>query len=319
MIITDLFVPFPDELQIAATSRVPAPPRVEWTSAWGDLFFRVKGADPQIVWCVLGRGARAKRPLSRARLATLNKYVSAAYAGRTFFRVVPFSDGDDWALVRPKRALVKSPTQPTGAVWHWSADFPAPQGQIEWLSQPLRWFESWLAETADANLQKARAVATLNVAERSWFPLCRVPQVRAHWECLLPALQKLSYDIFEESSKGEPLRWNMGWIAEAREHRLPPYWRYDWSSTSPSGLSELLSLLNQYFPLELQLASWNEIGVRGGKSPHIPPEFTTNLTTQHEKLEAALLWRNFGREIGEGERVEAALSQLLGDYAQASG
>ena len=114
MKITDLFAPFPDELQIAATPRVPTPPRVEWASAWSDLFFRVKGTDPRITWCVLGRGAPEKRPLSKARLETLNKYLSAAYSGRTFFRVVPFADGDDWALVRPKRALVKSPVQRQG-------------------------------------------------------------------------------------------------------------------------------------------------------------------------------------------------------------
>lgn len=141
MKITDLFAPFPDELQLAATPSLSNPPLIEWTSGFGDLFFRIQGAGLQIVWCVLGRGAPAKRPLSRARLATLNKYVSAAYAGRTFFRVVPFSDGDDWALVRPKRALVKSPTQPQGAIWQWSANFPAPNGQIEWLSQSLEWFE----------------------------------------------------------------------------------------------------------------------------------------------------------------------------------
>ena len=115
MKITDLFAPFADELQLGPSARLANPPLVEWTSGWGDLFFRPKGADTEIVWCVLGRSAPAKRPLSRARLATLNKYLSQAYAGRTFFRVVPFSDGDDWTLVRPKRALVKSPLQKKAA------------------------------------------------------------------------------------------------------------------------------------------------------------------------------------------------------------
>ena len=195
MKITDLFAPFPDELQLAATPRVSSPPRVEWASAWGDLFFRVKGADPQITWCVLGRGAPAKRPLSRARSATLHKCLSAAYAGRTFFRVVPFEGGDDWALVRPKRALVKSPVQRKGAIWQWRANFPAPDGELEWLSQPLNWFENWLSEEPKQGLEFARSFA--RVAEekrRDWSAKEASSVVRSHWEHLLPALQKLSWD-----------------------------------------------------------------------------------------------------------------------------
>ena len=200
MKITDLFAPFPDTLHLAATPRLSNPPLIEWTSGFGDLFFRIQGADPQIVWCILGRGAPAKRPLSQQRLATLNKYISAAYAGRTFFRVVPFSDGDDWALVRPKRALVKSAVQRKGAIWHWKANFPAPQGQIAWMSQPLEWFENWLSENADGDLQAARAFARLNDDERKWTDLTRDLETPEKWDALVPALQKLSYHETDENS-----------------------------------------------------------------------------------------------------------------------
>lgn len=306
MKITDLFAPFADELQLAATPSLSNPPLVEWTSGFGDIFFRIRGADQQIVWCVLGRGAPTQRPLSKARLATLNKYVSAAYAGRTFFRVVPFSDGDDWALVRPKRALVKSPTQKKGAIWQWSADFPAPQGQIEWLSQPLDWFDNWLSESANADLQAAREFARLSDDARMWFPLCRESQARAHWEKLAPALQKLSYHFFYR----HPVTWYLILIDGNMKHEKTPFWRTD-CPLVPT-MNDCFSLLWRTFPLDYQLDLWRGVGLRGKEAALVPPRFEmTSPATQHEKLEAALLWRDFGREIGESERVEAALAQLL--------
>lgn len=305
MQITDLFAPFPDELQLAATPRVTEPPSIEWTSAFGDLFFRPQGADPQIVWCVLGRGAPDKRPLSRARLTTLNKYISEAYAGRTFFRVVPFADGDDWALVRPKRALVKSPTQKKGAVWQWSANFPAPQGQIEWLSQPLLWFENWLSENAADTLQAAREFATMNEEERKWWPLSRKKGVWQQWEKLLPALQKLSCPADKTS-----LTWS---ISIGTYHQGLGISSRSWPRgyLSAPAIKKLENLLSATLPTMLYEPRYLTIGIRGKKRRRIMPEFTIAAPTQHEKLEAALLWRDFGREIGESERVEAALSQLL--------
>ncbi len=53
MNIRDLFVPFEDELQLLPTKRAPSPPVVEWHSAFGDLFFRFKDAEPEILWCDL--------------------------------------------------------------------------------------------------------------------------------------------------------------------------------------------------------------------------------------------------------------------------
>ncbi len=305
MKITDLFAPFADDLQLSATPSLSNPPFIEWTSGFGDLFFRIKGADPQIVWCVLGRGAPNKRPLSKQRLATLNKYVSAAYAGRTFFRVVPFSDGDDWALVRPKRALVKSPTQKKGAIWQWNANFPAPDGQIEWLSQSLKWFESWLVKNGTNELQAAREFATMNEEERKWWPLSRKKGVRQEWEKLLPALQKLSCPADQTS-----LTWS---ISIGTYHQGLGILSRSWPRGyfSAPAVRKLEILLSALLPTMHYEPRYLIIGIRGKKRRRVMPEFTIAAPTQHEKLEAALLWRDFGREIGESERVEAALAQLL--------
>ena len=305
MTITDLFAPFPDELQLAATPRLSNPPLVEWTSAWGDLFFRIQGADPQIVWCILGRGAPEKRPLSKARLATLNKYISQAFAGRTFFRVVPFAAGDDWALVRPKRALVKSPIQRKGAIWQWRAKFPAPDGEINWLSQPLSWFENWLRETADEELKSAREFSHLSDDEREWRIITRDLKTANKWDALTPALQKIGFYLLDQYSKT--------WHLYAHNDEVPIYPLYEWKvrPAELEPLMELVKVIQEQYSLKYQGKSWRGLGVRGKKADNEIPTYKATAPTQHEKLEAALLWRNFGREIGESERVEAALSQLL--------
>ncbi len=304
MKITDLFQPFPDELQLLSAPKLSVPPLVEWTSGFGDLFFRAKGADPQILWCVLGRGAPEKRPLSKARLATLNTYVSGAYAGRTFFRVVPFADGDDWALVRPERALVKSPQQQTGAIWQWSADFAAPQGQIAWLSQPLEWFENWLPDPRA--LQTPREFARLSEYERQWIVISRdLSETPQKWETLMPALQNVGYEMLDAHA----LTW---YLYGHSINGVPVYPLYQWNNRpSLAPLIELTKILQQYYPLEYQRKRWRGIGVRGKRADNKTPTYKASEPTQHEKLEAALLWRDFGREIGQSERVEAALSQLL--------
>ena len=303
MKITDLFAPFPDELQLSATPRLSSPPLVEWASAFGDLFLRVKGADPQTVWCVLGRGAPAKRPLSKARLATLGKYLSASYGGRTFFRVVPFEGGDDWALVRPKRALVKSPVQRKGAIWQWSADFTAPNGEINWLSQSLGWFENWLPDPRAT--QEARDFARLSDYERKWRIITRDLKTAAKWDTLTPALQKLGYDQTDQHSR-------IWYLYGHRINDVPIYPLYQWATrpaTAP--ILELTKLLQDKYPLEYQREKWRGIGVRGKRADNEIPTYKATEPTQHQRLEAALLWRDFGREIGESARVEAALSQLL--------
>ena len=303
MKITDLFAPFPDQLELSPRARVPEPLGVEWASGFGDLFFRPQGANPEMLWCVLGRGAPTKRPLSSARLKTLNTYLSAAYAGRTFFRVVPLSDGDDWALVRPKRALVKSLWQKKGAIWQWSASFPAPQGQLEWLSQPLNWFEEWLPDPRA--LQAPREFARWSDDDRMWLPLSRDAAARAQWNLLTPALQKLSYSALNPSVQSWHLFGQNGTGAP-----IYPLYQLQKHPLAHSILA-LASALQETYPLHYQSALWRGIGVRGKKSKHIAPSYKAARPSQHEVMEAALLWRDFGRKSGESARVETALNELL--------
>jgi len=304
--IRDLFVPFEDELQLLPSKRVPAPPLIEWKSAFGDFFFREKGADPQILWCVLGRGAPPKRPLSKQRLDTLKGYVSPAYASRTFFRVVPFADGDDWALVRPKRALVKSPAQPMGAIWQWRATLGDGQKEMVWLNQPLAWFEEWLREQSSRELDLAREIAPLGADARMWA-LFTGP--RDKWEVLVPALQKLVFDVSEMSSEKAASTW-----------RLSPHGRFvtlrpDWTPTEsplPEASLKLITILVGQLPLQFYRSRWRSIGIRGKEQTLVIPSFSIQAPSFHERLEAALLWRDFAREIGKEDEIEPLLRELMG-------
>ena len=305
MTIHDLFAPFADELQLLPSPRVPNPPLIEWTSAFGDFFFRVKGAEPEILWCVLGRGAPPKRPLSAVRRATLQKYLSPAYAGRTFFRVVPFEDGDDWALVRPKRALVKSPSQDKGAIWHWKADFGNGMNQLDWLGQPLAPLQNWLAEKPTRDLDIARAFACLGNDARIWSVYIGAEGVHERWKTLVPALQKLSFDPASELPR---TTWRL------REHGRTVTVVSDWTPQPfaiPDAANKLLGVLGKQSPLQCHQSRWRGIGVRGKEQLRSSPTFIVEAPSHHERLEAALLWRDFAAEIGKRDEIEPLLRELL--------
>lgn len=303
MNIRDLFVPFEDELQLLPSKRVPAPPLIEWTSAFGDFFFREKGADTQILWCDLGYTVTPKRPLPPARRATLGKRVSRAFNGRTFFRVVPFEDGDDWLLVRPKRGLIKSPAQSAaGAVWQWEASFGDGRKQIVWLSQPLAWFEEWLSGQNGLDLDAARLFAPLDAQGRTWAPFGGDERAQS----LIAALQTLCFDT---QSGITTSIW-----------RLSPtlsgvYIYPDWHPTKPTispAAQGLLALLKHYLPLQFRRERWLTIGIGGKEQRQVMPVFTVQAVSAHERLEATLLWRDFAREIGLESEVEPLLRELMG-------
>ncbi len=299
MTIRDLFAPFEDELQLLPSPRNPNPPLIEWRAAFGDFFFRVKGMEPEVLWCDLGYTITSKRPLPPARRATLVKRVSRAYAGRTFFRVVPFEDGGDWALVRPKRALVKSPAQTDAAIWQWKSDFAQGQTHLAWLSSDLAWFENWVAQQPSDEREQARAFSRMDAHARQWSPYVGEPRTDEKWKVLVPALQKLVLGPKAEKP-------TTTWIgARGTTVVLFPEWTY--LKARHSGPAQrLFEVLVSTLPLHFQQSNWR------GLRPHSAPTFVIEPSSQHERLEAALLWRDFGREIDQSDKVEPLLRKLLG-------
>ena len=163
-----------------------------------------------------------------------------------------------------------------------------------------------MQENADDELQSVREFARLSDDERNWLPVCRERQTRDKWEQLVPALRKLSYSYFLHPQAA----WYLTLISNDMKRNSAPFTNQ--LNTPAPALLDCFAVLWKYFPLDVQHKLWRGIGVRGKEAFHVPPRFeVTSPPTQHEKLEAALLWRDFGREIGQSARVEAALAQLL--------
>ncbi len=304
MILNDLFTPFGDELQLRPSPHTPNPPLIEWRAALGDFFFRPKGADPQILWCDVGYTISPKRPLPPPRPTTLAKRVSRAFNGCTFFRVVPFPDGDDWLLVRPRRAIVKSPHQPAGALWKWNCASNSKLTQLDWLSQPQSWFESHLKDLKDdLPLQMARDCAALGEDERQWNPSAS-PET-AHWKTLALALFILATPASISS---------VSWTITRPKSIEGPVVPLCYSSANskprllfPQSAEVLLQLLQS----SISLPYWRSLDASYERIRTHFPFYRIEAITHHERLEAALLWRDFGQQIGKSVEVEGALSELM--------
>ena len=178
-------------------------------------------------------------------------------------------------------------------------------GEIEWLSQPLSWFESWLLGHQDEPLQLAREFVLLSDDDRKWWPINREAGARQRWEQLLPALQRL---CFPENSRS--IEWVIG--SWSKELAILPQDYSPFHFYHPA-VQELAKLLKATYDIKIKHPRYFDIGVRGKKQTRHSPSFTATAPTQHELLEAALQWRDFGREIGQSKRVESALNQLLND------
>ncbi|BCM90492.1 hypothetical protein IAD21_02345 [Abditibacteriota bacterium] len=314
MTIQDLFEPFEDDLQLQSTPRFPTLPIIEWRSAFGDFFFRIKGANPQILWCDLGYTVTPKRPLPPARQTTLTKRVSRAFAGRTFFRVVPFADSDEWALVRPKRALVKSPHQPNGAWWEWNAKFPTwGKTQMQWLSQDSDWFKRWLndQQSKHESLRSAREVARLSDEERKWAPVIAPVEVRQQWEQLARALQLLTV-----APNQSPHQWEIAGKQVQRKVLClsidaNPYFQNQLPKCILSAALKLRDELTARFAIPVDFSRWRGIEPNGDQQFYVFPLFDLSMDSIHEKMEAALLWRDFLAGSSRRTELEAALNELM--------
>ncbi|RYX86107.1 hypothetical protein EON83_02495 [bacterium] len=314
MTIHDLFEPFEDELQLRPSPRIPVAPLIEWRAVFGDFFFRPKGANPQLLWCDLGYTVTDKRPLPQARQTTLTKRVSRVFAGRTFFRVVPFANGDDWALVRPKRALIKSPHQMTGACWQWNANFRAiAKTQLQWLSQDFSWFSCWLKEQQHKSegLHQARDFALQSDEERSWTPIVAPLEIRAHWLELAQALQLLSAPPEEPSPiwwiTTKPIKENLPCLfLDAKVHI-----RDKLTERQLQAALQLREELTTRFALPVDLMRWRGLEPNGEQQFYTFPHLTPDSASMHQKMEAALLWREFVAPSNRRHELEEAIRELI--------
>ena len=300
MKIRDLLVPFEDELQLLPSSRVPNPPLIEWKSAFGDLFFRAKGMEPEVLWCVLQDDLSLKR-------------LSRAWYGCRYFRVVPFDEKGDWMLLRPKFAFVKSPQQPHGAFLEVEAPFTEKMTQRKWLEKPQpQLCDEMRASQGDLSLQMARHCAALDETERYWShrsSTCLM--AREKWQQLVfavlvlatPASQlPMKWIFLPRNSVEGPLDFDCvhGQLRRVQSHF--------WSPLHPKGKT-LFRIVQRHIALPF----WRGLDARGRRRQptFLRDSLEMSSISSHERLESALLWRDFAREIGKSDEIEALLNELL--------
>jgi len=305
MNIRDLFVPFGDELQLLPSKRVADPPLIEWKTAFGDLFFRVKGAEPEMLWCDLAYSVSPKRPLTAFKREQITRRLSKCWEKRLLYRVVPFEGGDDWALIRMGRFLVRSPSQKLPARWRGETSRLSPKKALAFASRPLSDYKEW-TERDDDELRLSRAFAAMNEEERRLSVLSFANGDLESWEAVLRVVLSMGTP---SSFLGDEINWHITpvwWVSENR-----PKVQVVNAYANLGKVAPLLTIVDAHFDPYLEMDKWRGVYTNGSNtgvqfSPlRVRPAFTA-----HEKMESLLFLRDFAREIGRENEVEPLLREL---------
>ncbi len=321
MNIRDLFAPFEDELPLRAAGRVPDPPVIEWRAAWGDLFFRPQGSDPQLVWCDLAYSVSPKRPLTAFKRDQLTRRLSDCWATRRHYRVVPFPDGDDWALLRLGRFLVKSPRQKLPARWLAPTPRFAWTKALEFVSRPASAYVEFLDPQGDEGrlhtdgldaqadeLRLSRRFAALDENERRLSVLSFANGNFESWTAVVRVLFSLIRPTFGRSDELVCYTTPSYFGAGERTKISVINNMYPMSQIAP-----LLSVVDAHFEPTVEMSRWRGL-YPNGKTAGVSfrPFHIHAAVSAHERMEAALFVRDFARDIGKQDEIEPILRELMG-------
>lgn len=286
MNIHDLFVPFEDELQLLASQRVADPPRIEWKAAFGDLFFRIKGAEPEVTWCDLGYSVSPKRPLTVFKSAQITRRLSKCWEKGLLYRVVPFEDGDDWALLRMGRFLVKSPSQKLPARWRGEPSRFASTKALAFASRPLDDYKEWM-ERNDGELRLSRAFAALSEEERHQSVLSFANGDLESWAVAMRAVLSLVPPV---PGREDERVWHVAlssWEPDARSKIQLSFTNYGLEKVAP-----LAAVLEAHFEPHVEMARWRGIDTTGrNMGVRLPALRVRAAQSAHEKMESLLFLR----------------------------
>jgi len=305
MNIRDLFVPFGDELQLLPSKRVADPPLIEWKTAFGDLFFRIKGAEPEMMWCDLAYSVSPKRPLTAFKREQITRRLSKCWEKRLLYRVVPFEGGDDWALIRMGRFLVRSPSQKLPARWRGETSRLSPKKALAFASRPLSDYKEW-TERDDDELRLSRAFAAMNEEERRLSVLSFANGDLESWAVAMRAVLSLVPPV---PSRGDETVWHVAlasWEPDARSKI-----QLSFTNFGLDGVAPLLATVDAHFDPHVEMARWRGVDANGRNTGvRLPALRVRAAQSAHEKMESLLFVRDFAREIGRENQVEPLLREL---------
>ncbi len=115
----------------------------------------------------------------------------------------------------------------------------------------------------------------------------------------------------------ERLTWRLDFAWDTKLPTLPVPLGMNPYDLNPYGLksipTKLAALAQQHFGAMVDYSQWRI--KRARRSPFLPllvnPAVTVTHPSQHERMEALELWRDFGRRSGQLARVEELLRELL--------
>jgi len=306
MTIRDLFVPFEDELQLLPPKRVTEPPLIEWKAAFGDLFFRVKGADPEVLWCDLAYTVPPSRPLRASKSEQITKRLSKCLEKGLLYRVVPFQDGDDWALIRMGRFLVKSPSQKLPARWFGPTPPLAPTKALAFISRPLSDYSQW-TEQGDDELRVSRVFAALSEEERGPSVVVFANGDYESWKSVMQILLTL---VVPKPGWSDKWAWHLTYLyGQPDSHNEL---KLDATTKAYAEVAALVEVIEAYFQPRVEYARWRGVYAKGNAAGvHFAPLRVSPASSAHEKMEALLFLRDFAREIGKHSEAEPLLRELM--------
>ena len=260
----------------------------EWTSHGADFCFRPQSAQRDIVCVLPGRAEFAAQIALEIANSRVQPYVlasqqmSKAWRGQTFWRFWPGKAGDEF-LLRPKFGLLRV----NDGVWAQFSYTPISNLGNASADELRRWHET--IESSDSDLVVARNWLALSQSQR----LAQLVEVRGgSWNELI-ALMEAAFVLWARAGDRCELDFTKaGAIAIART-------RF-WPATRES-LDVALELLRQHWSLRRAGLNdfthyWRGCDAFGDPMDVPQPAFIYGNSSQHQRLESLLLWRQWLRE-----------------------
>ena len=261
---------------------------IEWTIHGADFCFRPSSASPNVVCVLPGRADFASNLALEDSKARVQPYfpasqkVSQAWHGQTFWRFWPGNAGEEF-LLRPKFGLLRIADGQSAQFAY--AHIQNYQGLDE--EQMQLWRE--MIETPDADLHAARQWLTLSKNQR----LAQLVELRGgHWDELIALIEAAFVLWARPGNRCELDFTKAGAMALARTTHWP---------TTREPIDEALEFLSQHWSLRRAdlhdfARYWRGCDAFGDPMDVPQPTFVYGDYSQHQRLEALLLWREWLRD-----------------------
>ncbi len=297
----ELFRPFSNFWEVGDQS-------YEWTAHGSDLLLRPHGAPLSTVWVMLNQGHSGPllaMPRSRNEpLFPVSVKTRHALQSRLLWRLWPLSKAET-CLVRARSSLLRADGLETTRFGHQTfADFDVASAR-----EMADWCQT--LEAPDADLQQARRWQRLSPSEK----ICQIIDVRGgSWDELMRLLEA-AFVLWAQpatshlpASRGDSFELDLS----ASE---PSFRSLSWSMKGRP-IDDALKIAGQHWSLRRRALNdfthwWRGCDEFGDPLDVPQPKFVYSDSSQHQRLEALLLWRAWLRDKLPPDQIDALLASAL--------